>query len=170
MKYVLKIKNMLGVNGKVNHVDSSPEYLRELRRKFISLCCSILYSDDQYIINTSYNMLFELFKTYIIYSKEPVCVSCFEEVIFKILKDENEGKYENWKKLTGDKYSPFIKFITLLRDQMNATNKPQDPRYPVAKVNLDLYDLLLMYDYEHSDEDHSYFMKLILNRTYEPLK
>lgn len=142
-----------------------------LRLTFIEICNTILYSDDEKEVINAYNYLFGIYKRHIIVGSFASLVSCFEDVIYKILNEEESGMY---KKLH-EKYTPFVKFLALLREQMtlNSINKKFINANVLSKDGYkafppeDLRRYLLMYNVETETDIKNEYLQTILHKIYE---
>lgn len=81
--------------------------------RFIDICNTILYSNDKEAVARAYNELFSTYRFRLLASDRLISKSCFEDVISKTLNDAiDQDAYS----MHGERYAPFIKLITLIRD------------------------------------------------------
>ena len=64
----------------------------KMRHRFIELCNTILYSDNQQLVNRCYDTIFSDYRGYILSGHPVIKCSQFEEVILKILNDEENSR------------------------------------------------------------------------------
>lgn len=146
---------------------------RYFRIRFIEICNTILYSDDDAKVHKAYDLLFNVYKTHIINGSFAASASCFEEVVFKILNDANLNKFSKY----GEKYNPFIKFLSLLRTQIaqvEAANKYISQLPPGSSLrygtqfnipyHADLRRYLLMYNLNTHNEIKDEYLRTILHK------
>ena len=149
---------------------NDPKYYRI---RFIEICNTILYSDDDAKVHKAYDMLFNVYQRHIIDGTFVASVSCFEEVIFKILNDANSNRFSKY----GEKYNPFVKFLSLLRTQSGKIDVAKKyfvqlpPGTSLSYSNKDIFpshaDLrryLLMYNLNTRDEINDEYLKIILHK------
>lgn len=86
----------------------------EMRMQIIEICNDILYSNNEQKIARGYDRLFGEYRHMFLHGMDAVLVSCIEEVIVKMMKDNDEMAYHNH----GVKYSPVQKFMALVREQL----------------------------------------------------
>lgn len=147
---------------------------RYYRLRFIEICNNILYSDDPTKIHRAYELLFSAYRNHVFFGTFAGSVSTLEEVILKILNDNDNNIFEKY----GDKYNPFIKFIVLLRDQMNKQEaqeeymKAHQLSYSMNSSHYipkhaDLRRYLLMYNLETGNELKDEYLKTVLHKCYK---
>lgn len=94
-------------------MDNWPEQFKDkMRMRFLEICSTILYSDDMRKVNHAYNAIFTEYRSYILSSDDIIKASIFEEVIFKLLNDEETGLFEQY----GIYNSPFMRYIALIKE------------------------------------------------------
>ena len=105
----------------------------EIRDKFINICSSILFSDDELAVARAYRKMFKDFRYYIIDFAPAIRVSCLEDVFEKIMKDAyvNEYSYSN------EAYQMFVSLI-----------KEQGKRRQDEQSSTDLSKFLMIYHYD----------------------
>lgn len=148
---------------------------RYFRVRMIEICNIILTSDDDAAVHRAYDMLFNVYKYQILYGTFAGSVSLLEDVILKLLNDNENNKFAKY----GDKYNPFIKFIVLLREQMNklevqeefikihGMQKSNGAKYIPKHADLSRY--LLMYNLETGNDFKDEYLNTILHKRYKKL-
>jgi hypothetical protein len=141
---------MAGVSNSQKHI---------LQETFEEICLTILYSEDPLEIKRAYDRMFSTYKHFIISGSECVQLSCFEEVIHKILDSElhrDESEYYH-----GEKYPAFVRLMTIAKMQKNTkivrktynyiTYGTPEPRwtFPLA----DLESVIMSYIYKQASTD-----------------
>ena len=129
---------------------------RKVKMKFIETCLTILYSNDNRKVQNCYNSLFTEFRRYIITGSECIRVSCFEEVIVKILNDAEKGLYEQY----GVQNSPFLRFIALIKESEAGKNNWTRALKDQQKFNLKWY-ILMFIDGQQDRIKNNYIRRLI---------
>ena len=89
------------------------EIMNKLRHRFIEVCNTILYSDDQQLVNRCYNILFTDYRGYILSWHPVIKCSQFEEVILKILNDEENSIMHTEHGITT---TPFMRYLALIKE------------------------------------------------------
>ena len=89
------------------------EIMNKLRHRFIEVCNTILYSDDQQLVNRCYNILFADYRGYILSGHPVIKCSQFEEVILKILNDEENSIMHTEHGITT---TPFMRYLSLIKE------------------------------------------------------
>jgi uncharacterized protein YggL (DUF469 family) len=85
------------------------------KTRFINVCNIILYSTDKKLVADAYNQLFTTYKMHIVHHSSHISISCFEDVVHKIIDDviNSDALF-----LNGEKYSPFTKLLAIAREEM----------------------------------------------------
>lgn len=82
---------------------------------FEKVCLTILYSDNKLEVQRAYDKLFSSYKAAIAVGAPFTQLSCFEDVVYKILNDELHQEEDEYNH--GEKYPAFIKLMTIARMQ-----------------------------------------------------
>lgn len=85
----------------------------KMRHRFIELCNTILYSDDQQLVNRCYDTIFSDYRGYILCGHPVIKCSQFEEVILKILNDEENNTLYTEHGITT---TPFMRYLALIKE------------------------------------------------------
>ena len=130
------------------------------------VCNTILYSDNIEKVVNAYDMFFTQYRQLIITAQNQAHLSCVEDVIYKIIYDENFNKVEKF----GLKYSPFARFIAMIKEQERLKRlvpaikrKAESYKYPLA--NLKNY-ILIVAQTEEDFETKNTYIKDILHQCY----
>ena len=137
-----------------------------IKNRLTEVCNTILYSNNMQDVVNAYEKFFTQYRALIISASEQVHLSCVEEVIYKIIYDETCNKVEKF----GLKYSPFARFISMIREQermkkmsKKLADKAASYKYPLA--NLKNYILIVASTVEDFEKKNKY-IKDILHQTY----
>lgn len=146
---------------------NDPKYFRV---RFIEICNTILYSVSDQEVHKAYDLLFNTFKNHIIYGTFAASVSCFEDVVIKILNDNDCDRFSKY----GEKYNPFVKFISILRLQLSKIEiqekylKQFGKNFSRKEIEIpphaDLRRYLLMYSLDTKNEIKDEYLKTILHK------
>ena len=139
-----------------------------VRHRFIELCNTILYSDDQKLVNKCYDILFSSYRGYILNGHPAVKCSQFEEVILKILNDEeNSTSFIEH----GVSTSPFMRYLALIKeaDMIDYTGgyyAVSKSRFKKFENNhkIDLKSYLFMFVAEHNDKIKNNLMRRLIHK------
>ena len=111
-------------------------------------------------------MFFTQYRQLIITAQNQAHLSCVEDVIYKIIYDETFNKVEKF----GLKYSPFARFIAMIKEQERLKRlvpairrKAESYKYPLA--NLKNY-ILIVAQTEEDFETKNTYIKDILHQCY----
>ena len=85
----------------------------KMRHRFIELCNTILYSDNQQLVNRCYDTIFSDYRGYILSGHPVIKCSQFEEVILKILNDEENSTMYTEHGITT---TPFMRYLALIKE------------------------------------------------------
>jgi hypothetical protein len=89
---------------------------------FERICLTILYSDNKLEVQRAYDKLFSSYKAAIAAGAPFTQLSCFEEVVYKILNDEFHQEEDEYNH--GEKYPAFIKLMTIAKMQRDGHEGP----------------------------------------------
>ena len=143
----------------------------KMRHLLIELCNTILYSDDQQLVKRCYDILFSNYRAYILAGHPIIKCSQFEEVILKILNDE-----ENSTMYTGHgiNTSPFMRYLALIKeiDMMNIAHKYKkqkidDNLKDSSKINLKSY--LFMFIEGHNDKIKNNIIRRLIHQYFSEM-
>lgn len=142
------------------------EMENKLRHRFIELCNTILYSDNQQLVNRCYDTIFSDYRGYILASHPSIKCSQFEEVILKILNDEeNNSMYTEH----GISTTPFMRYLALIKEDdmsykfKNKNNKFKDN----SKINLKSY--LFMFIAGHNDKIKNNLIRRLIHQYFSDM-
>ena len=113
----------------------------KMRHRFIELCNTILYSDNQQLVNRCYDTIFSDYRGYILSGHPAIKCSQFEEVILKILNDEENSTMYTEHGITT---TPFMRYLALIKESdmsnMSYKFKAQNNKFKdSSKINLKSY-------------------------------
>lgn len=167
---------MLGVSGTVNK-EKNKRALKIFQRGFIEVCLTILYSEDALEVKRAYDRLFTIYKQLIISGTSFVQLSCFEDVVYKILDDEfhlEENEFYH-----GEKYPAFVKLMAIAKMQKQTSIAAKVYNYVAYGTDLptwnfplaNLEGVIMSYIYKKSSEDEKNdALKFFLNKCNSVLK
>ena len=137
-----------------------------IKSRLKEVCNTILYSDNIEKVVNAYDMFFTQYRQLIITAQNQAHLSCVEDVIYKIIYDETFNKVEKF----GLKYSPFARFIAMIKEQERVKRlvpairrKAESYKYPLA--NLKNY-ILIVAQTEEDFETKNTYIKDILHQCY----
>ena len=137
-----------------------------IKGRLKEVCNTILYSEDIEKVVNAYDMFFTQYRQMIVSAQNQAHLSCVEDVIYKIIYDETFNKVEKF----GLKYSPFARFIAMIKEQERLKGivpairkKAESYKYPLA--NLKNYILIVAQTEEDFEKKNSY-IKDILHQCY----
>lgn len=144
------------------------EFVDRMRMRFIEICNTILTSDNQQLVNKLYDVLFTEYRNYILESHPIIKLSCFEEVIVKILNDEEKNLYENH----GISSSPFVRFLALIKEsEMKSASKHHSYRKAnlpeTSKINPKSY--LFMFVAGHNDKIKNQTIRRLIHQYFSEM-
>lgn len=90
---------------------------------FERVCLTILYSDNKLDVKRAYDNLFSSYKAAIAAGAPFTQLSCFEDVVYKILNDELHQAEDEYNH--GEKYPAFIKLMTIAKMQKDGSEGPK---------------------------------------------
>ena len=146
------------------------EFESKLRYRFIELCNTILYSDNQQLVNRCYDMLFNDYKGYILASHPAIKCSQFEEVILKILNDEEKSSMYTEHGIT---ITPFMRYLALIKESDIMSNmsykfKAQNNKFKdSSKINLKSY--LFMFIAGHNDKIKNNLIRRLIHQYFSDM-
>ena len=146
------------------------EIMNKLRHRFIEVCNTILYSDDQQLVNRCYNILFTDYRGYILCGHPVIKCSQFEEVILKILNDEeNNTMYTDH----GITTTPFMRYLALIKeaDMTNSSTYYSTGRGKKLKENykLNLKSYLFMFIAGHNDKIKNNLIRKLIHQHFSDM-
>lgn len=140
--------------------------MNKIKERLIEVCNTILYSNEISEVVSAYDIFFTQYRQMIVSGSEQVHLSCVEDVIYKILYDETFNKVEKF----GLKYSPFARFISMIKEQERikriapaVKKRAASYKYPLA--NLKNYILIVAQTEEEFEKKNTY-LKDILHQCY----
>jgi hypothetical protein len=145
------------------------EFTERMRMRFIEICNTILTSDNQQLVNKLYDILFTEYRMYIIESHPIIKVSCFEEVIVKLLNDEEKNLYEDH----GISTSPFMRYLALIKEsEMKQRAKHHSYRTmsngsEISKINPKSY--LFMFVAGHNDKIKNQTIRRLIHQYFSEM-
>lgn len=142
------------------------EFESKLRYRFIELCNTILYSDNQQLVNRCYDMIFNDYKGYILASHPAIKCSQFEEVILKILNDEEKSSMYTEHGITT---TPFMRYLALIKvADMTCKFKYIHPNVKdELKINLKGY--LFMFVAGHNDKIKNNLIRRLIHQYFSEM-
>ena len=132
-----------------------------IKERIESVCHTILYSNDIEEVSKAYEIFFTQYRQMIINAQDPINLSCVEDVIYKILYDEIGNKLE----LFGLKYSPFARFVAMIRDQehIKLYTHPSSTKQLKPLNKLKNYILIVAQTEEDFEKKNSYIKNVLHN-------
>lgn len=155
----------------INNKPSNSILKNQIKERLEDVCNVILYSSDIAEVTKAYDIFFTQYRQMIIGARDPANLSCVEDVIYKILYDEIGNKLEQF----GLKYSPFARFVAMVRDQEHLKKyKPNLASYILNKKNeVNIHPLTNLKNYifivaqtEEDFEKKNQYIKNILHQCY----
>ena len=150
------------------------EVENKLRHRFIELCNTILYSDDQQLVNRCYDILFKDYRGYILAGHPLIKCSQFEEVILKILDDEENNTLYTERGITT---TPFMRYLALIKEadissmhmsNMSYKSKLQNSKFKdTSKINLKSY--LFMFVAGHNDKIKNNLIRRLIHQYFSDM-
>ena len=141
----------------------------KMRHRFIELCNTILYSDNQQLVNRCYDTIFSDYRGYILSGHPVIKCSQFEEVILKILNDEeNSAMYTEH----GITTTPFMRYLALIKESdmsnMSYKFKAQNNKFKdSSKINLKSY--LFMFIAGHNDKIKNNLIRRLIHQYFSDM-
>jgi hypothetical protein len=153
--------------------NNSPSWSGTIFSQFVfeRVCLTILYSDDKLEVQRAYDKLFSSYKAAITAGAPFTQLSCFEEVVYKILNDELHQEEDEYNH--GEKYPSFIKLMTIARMQYAGSKETKsflhwayekqysDNVFPLKR--LDKIIMSFIYN-QSSKEEKNEALKFFLNK------
>ena len=141
----------------------------KMRHRFIELCNTILYSDNQQLVNRCYDTIFSDYRGYILSGHPVIKCSQFEEVILKILNDEENSTMYTEHGITT---TPFMRYLALIKesDMSNMTykSKLQNSKFKdSSKINLKSY--LFMFIAGHKDKIKNNLIRRLIHQYFSDM-
>lgn len=145
------------------------EVENKLRHRFIELCNTILYSDNQQLINRCYDTIFNDYRGYILAGHPLIKCSQFEEVILKILNDEENSTMYTKHGITT---TPFMRYLALIKeaDMSNMLHKfkvQNNKSKESSKINLKSY--LFMFIAGHNDKIKNNLIRRLIHKYFSDM-
>ena len=130
------------VSSSFNCIDQSVQVAHAKSRvRFISLCNAILYSKDDMRVAHAYETLFTTYKYALMSAHPDTQVSCFEEVVVKMIRDEDTCSSRKYRML----YDPYQAFISLIKEQHDLLSSKGSATWAKKKeAGMSRYMLLYM--------------------------
>ena len=143
----------------------------KVRHRFIELCNNILYSDNQQLVNKCYDTIFSDYRGYILCGHPVIKCSQFEEVILKILNDEeNNTMYTDH----GITTTPFMRYLALIKeaDMTNSSTYYSTGRGKKLKENykLNLKSYLFMFIAGHNDKIKNNLIRKLIHQHFSDMR
>lgn len=141
---------------------------RTAQHNLEDVCNTILYSENQKEINLAYDIFFTWYKESLIQLNYIVKLSCVEDVLFKIL--ESSAKSE--EQLSGKKYSPYSRLVSLAGQQANQQKRTAKIlKYSKSSLTYQISDLskVLMFADVSTDEELNFknkYLQSIFHKKY----
>lgn len=141
----------------------------KMRHRFIELCNTILYSDNQQLVNRCYDTIFSDYRGYILSGHPVIKCSQFEEVILKILNDEENSTMYTEHGITT---TPFMRYLALIKesDMSNMSYKFKDQNNKFkdsSKINLKSY--LFMFIAGHNDKIKNNLIRRLIHQYFSDM-
>ena len=145
------------------------ETVNKLRHRFIELCNTILYSDNQQLVNRCYDTIFSDYRGYILSGHPVIKCSQFEEVILKILNDEENSTMYTEHGITT---TPFMRYLALIKESdmsnMSYKFKAQNNKFKdSSKINLKSY--LFMFIAGHNDKIKNNLIRRLIHQYFSDM-
>ena len=146
------------------------ETVNKLRHRFIELCNTILYSDNQQLVNRCYDTIFSDYRGYILSGHPVIKCSQFEEVILKILNDEENSTMYTEHGITT---TPFMRYLALIKESDIMSNmsykfKAQNNKFKdSSKINLKSY--LFMFIAGHNDKIKNNLIRRLIHQYFSDM-
>ena len=145
------------------------EVKNKLRHRFIELCNTILYSDNQQLVNRCYDTIFSDYRGYILSGHPVIKCSQFEEVILKILNDEENSTMYTEHGITT---TPFMRYLALIKevDMSNVSykSKLQNSKFKDSStINLKSY--LFMFIAGHNDKIKNNLIRRLIHQYFSDM-
>ena len=147
------------------------ETVNKLRHRFIELCNTILYSDDQQLVNKCYNILFTDYRGYILSGHPVIKCSQFEEVILKMLNDEENSIMHTEHGITT---TPFMRYLALIKEadmiKMAQNHKEQKIDNNLKdNSNINLKSYLFMFIAGHNDKIKNNLIRRLIHQYFSDM-
>ena len=141
----------------------------KMRHRFIELCNTILYSDNQQLVNRCYDTIFSDYRGYILSGHPVIKCSQFEEVILKILNDEENSTMYTEHGITT---TPFMRYLALIKEadisNMTYKSKLQNSKFKdSSKINLKSY--LFMFIAGHKDKIKNNLIRRLIHQYFSDM-
>ena len=141
----------------------------KMRHRFIELCNTILYSDNQQLVNRCYDTIFSDYRGYILCGHPVIKCSQFEEVILKILNDEENNTMYTDHGITS---TPFMRYLALIKESdmsiMSYKFKAQNNKFKdSSKINLKSY--LFMFIAGHNDKIKNNLIRRLIHQYFSDM-
>ena len=141
----------------------------KMRHRFIELCNTILYSDNQQLVNRCYDTIFSDYRGYILSGHPVIKCSQFEEVILKILNDEENSTMYTEHGITT---TPFMRYLALIKESdmsnMSYKFKAQNNKFKdSSKINLKSY--LFMFVAGHNDKIKNNLIRRLIHQYFSDM-
>lgn len=141
----------------------------KMRHRFIELCNTILYSDNQQLVNRCYDTIFSDYRGYILSGHPVIKCSQFEEVILKILNDEENSTMYTEHGITT---TPFMRYLALIKESdmsiMSYKFKAQNNKFKdSSKINLKSY--LFMFIAGHNDKIKNNLIRRLIHQYFSDM-
>lgn len=141
----------------------------KMRHRFIELCNTILYSDNQQLVNRCYDTIFSDYRGYILCGHPVIKCSQFEEVILKILNDEENSTMYTEHGITT---TPFMRYLALIKESdmsnMSYKFKAQNNKFKdSSKINLKSY--LFMFIAGHNDKIKNNLIRRLIHQYFSDM-
>ena len=141
----------------------------KMRHRFIELCNTILYSDNQQLVNRCYDTIFSDYRGYILGGHPVIKCSQFEEVILKILNDEENSTMYTEHGITT---TPFMRYLALIKESdmsnMSYKFKVQNNKFKdSSKINLKSY--LFMFIAGHNDKIKNNLIRRLIHQYFSDM-
>ena len=141
----------------------------KMRHRFIELCNTILYSDNQQLVNKCYDIIFSDYRAYILNWHPVIKCSQFEEVILKILNDEENSTMYTEHGITT---TPFMRYLSLIKEadmsNMSYKSRLQNSKFKdSSKINLKSY--LFMFVAGHNDKIKNNLIRRLIHQDFSDM-
>lgn len=147
------------------------ETVNKLRHRFIELCNTILYSDNQQLVNRCYDTIFSDYRGYILSGHPVIKCSQFEEVILKILNDEENSIMYTEHGITT---TPFMRYLALIKEadmiKMAQNHKEQKIDNNLKdNSNINLKSYLFMFIAGHNDKIKNNLIRRLIHQYFSDM-
>lgn len=131
------------------------------RVRFMDICMAILYSDDERTVLEAYDEFFTTYRWNILCETKSVEVSLLEDVVLKILREEDNWDYA----AHGVPFLSFDRLLGMIKEQSRCIYKRETDKITDKKIACNLKHYLWLYVSEVKGQLHSDKIRTLLKYT-----